>query len=68
MGALPQHGRYAPPYSSSGSVSDTTGVVGMGVVGPVVVEDGPSRGRPIRAEAATTVLVHRVGWAPVAQS
>ena len=30
--------------SSSGSVSDTTGVVGMGVVGPVVVEDGPSRG------------------------
>ena len=30
--------------SSSGSMSDTTGVVGMGVVGPVVVEDGPSRG------------------------
>ena len=23
---------------------DTTGVVGMSVVGPVVVEDGPSRG------------------------
>ena len=44
------------------------GEVGMGVVGPDVVEDGPSRGPPIRAEAATTVLVHRVGWAAVAQS
>ena len=25
-------------------MSDTAGVVGIGVVGPVVVEDGPSRG------------------------
>ena len=29
---------------SSGSVSGMAGEVGMGVVGPVVVEDGPFRG------------------------
>ena len=39
-------------------------VVGVDVVGPVVVEAGP----PIRAEAPSTAVFHRVGRVPVAQS
>ena len=50
-------------------MSDTAGAVGMGVVGPLVWSMmGRLAGRPIRAEAASTVLVHQVGWALGAQS
>ena len=45
-------------------MSGMAGVVGMDIVGPVVVEAGPSN----PAEAASTVYVHRVGWTLVAQS